>query len=132
MSGNQSKYLRQCLGFTLIELLVVMVVIAVLLTMVYPKYFGSIDKSKEAVLQQDLNIMRDAIDKYFGDTGKYPMSLNDLVDKKYIKKIPVDPITQSADTWIIITSTDISKGKVYDIKSGSGNISLSGEAYSNW
>lgn len=119
-------------AFTLIELLVVMAVIAVLLTIALPKYFGSIEKSKEAALRQDLSIVRDSIDKYFGDTGKYPMSLEDLATKHYLKKIPIDPMTESAETWQVISSPDITKGNVYDIKSGSNLNSSSGQPYSEW
>lgn len=119
-------------AFTLIELLVVMAVIAVLLTIALPKYFGSVEKSKEAALRQDLSIMRDSIDKYFGDTGKYPMILEDLATKHYLKKIPIDPMTESAETWQVISSADISKGNVYDVKSGSNLNSSSGQPYSDW
>ena len=87
-------------GFTLIELLVVMAVIATLLSIVAPRYFNSIDRSREAVLRQNLSIMRDAIDKFYSDTGKYPLSLNQLVEERYIRAVPIDPMTESAQTWI--------------------------------
>src|SRR5579871_1479605 len=93
---------RRDRGFTLVELLVVMAIIATLLSIVAPKYFNSLDRSKETVLRQDLNVMRDAIDKFSSDTGKYPGDLAELVEKRYLRAIPVDPLTESADTWIAI------------------------------
>ena len=137
MNGRFKPTVPLCMGtvfagFTLIELLVVMAVIAILLTIAMPKYFSSIDKSKEAALREDLNIMRDAIDKYYGDSGKYPMNLQDLADKSYLKKIPIDPITESAETWVAVPPQDFAKGNVFDVKSGSNLKSLNGQLYSEW
>ena len=87
---------RNRAGFTLIELLVVMAIIATLLTIATPRYTGSLDRSKEVVLKQSLGVMRDAIDKFHGDSGHYPESLEELVTKRYLRKLPVDPITDSA------------------------------------
>ena len=120
------------LGFTLIELLVVLAVIALLLTIAVPRYFQSLDRSKEAVLKQDLSIMRDAIDKYYGDTGKYPDALEDLVSKKYLRNIPVDPITDSATTWQIEPPQDAALGSVYDVHSGASGTGKDGSAYGSW
>jgi general secretion pathway protein G len=106
-------------GFTLIELLVVMAVIATLLTLALPRYFGSIDKSKEAVLKENLFQLRDAISRYHADKGKYPDTLEALASDKYLRKVPLDPITESATTWIVIPPEDRQKGGVYDVKSGS-------------
>jgi general secretion pathway protein G len=119
-------------GFTLIELLVVMAVIALLLTIAVPRYFHSVDRSKEAVLRQDLATMRDAIDKYYGDTGKYPDVLEDLVSKKYLRNIPVDPITGSATTWVVVPPQGEAQGGVYDVKSGAPGNGKDGSAYSSW
>lgn len=119
-------------AFTLIELLVVMAIIATLLTIAVPRYFHSIDKSKEAVLREDLNTMRDALDKYYSDNGKYPEALDDLVTKRYLRKIPVDPMTESAATWVIVPPEDPEKGAVYDIKSGATGESKEGGKYSEW
>src|SRR6476620_1199846 len=88
-------------GFTLVELLVVMAIIATLLTLAVPRFFGSVDKSKEAVLKQDLATLRDSVDKYYGDIGRYPDSLDDLVSKRYLRNVPVDPITESNTTWVL-------------------------------
>ena len=119
-------------GFTLVELLVVMAIIATLLTLAVPRYFGSIERSKEAVLRQDLATLRDTIDKYHGDTGRYPESLEDLVTKKYLRSIPRDPLTESAATWIVIAPEDLAKGMVYNVKSGAPGNAADGSAYADW
>lgn len=125
---------RRCTGngFTLIELLVVMAIIATLLSLTAPRYFRSVDKSRETALQSDLNGMRDAIDKYYGDNGKYPDSLNDLVAKKYIRIIPPDPITGSSQTWVVIAPEAPKQGGVFDIKSGAAGNAMDGTPYSQW
>ena len=119
-------------AFTLIELLVVMAIIAVLLTLAVPRYFGSMDKSKEAVLKEDLFQLRDAIGKYYGDKGKYPESLEALATEKYLRKVPVDPITESATTWVVVAPEDPQKGAVYDVKSGAQGKASDGSVYSEW
>lgn len=119
-------------GFTLIELLVVMAIIAMLLSLAAPRYFGSVDKSKEAVLHQNLAMTRQALDKFFGDNGKYPDSLDDLVTKKYLRSLPVDPFTGSASTWTVVPPDGADKGGVFDIKSGSPDKGMDGTAYKDW
>jgi general secretion pathway protein G len=117
-------------GFTLIELLVVMAIIALLLTLAAPRYFQSVQRSREAVLKEDLHLMRDAIDKHYADTGKYPANLEELVTKKYLRRIPVDPITESATTWIIVDPPDKPGAQaVYDVRSGATGKSLGGTPY---
>lgn len=123
---------KQKSGFTLIELLVVMAIIATLLTIAVPRYFGQIDKAKEAVLRENLSAIRDSIDKHHGDTGKYPATLDDLVTSKYFRKIPIDPITDSAATWVLIPPEDTSLGGVYDVRSGSADKAIDGSFYSAW
>lgn len=112
-------------GFTLIELIVVMAIIATLLTIALPRYFGSVDRSKEVTLRQSLNVMREAIDKFNADNGRYPEKLEDLVEKRYIRAIPVDPITESVETWVIVPVPGaMAQGAVYDVRSGAqGNTS---------
>ena len=119
-------------AFTLIELLVVMAIIAVLLTIALPRYFHSLDKAREAVLKADLGQMRVAIDQYHADRGKYPDRLEDLVDKKYLRSIPPDPITESTSTWVVIPPSDSDLGQVYDIKSGAQGAALDGSQYGDW
>lgn len=119
-------------GFTLIELIVVFLIIAILLTLALPRYFSSIDRSKEAVLKENLFQMRDAIGKYYGDKGKYPESLEALVSDKYLRKLPVDPLTESATTWVVVPPQDTEKSGVYDIKSGAEGKAADGTAFSEW
>jgi general secretion pathway protein G len=116
-------------GFTLIELLVVMAIIATLLSVVAPRYFGSVQRARETVLREDLDIMRDAIDKHFSDRGRYPDKLSDLVTGRYVRKIPVDPITQRADTWKVVPPADVNLGGMFDVKSGASGKALDGTPY---
>jgi general secretion pathway protein G len=119
-------------GFTLIELLVVMVLISLLLSIAIPTYFGHVDKAKETVLRQDLAQMRDAIDKYFADIGRYPDSLEEMVTRRYMRKVPVDPITERADSWQVVAPERKELGKVYDVKSGASGRARDGSDYASW
>jgi general secretion pathway protein G len=119
-------------GFTLIELLVVLAIVALLLTIAVPRYFGSLDRSREAVLKEDLFQMRDAIGKYYGDKGKYPESLETLASERYLRKIPVDPMTESATTWVpVAPADDRGTGGVSDVKSGAQGKTADGTAYAD-
>ena len=129
---DKNSGIQRTPGFTLIELLVVMAIIAILVSIATPRYFNSVEKSKEVVLKQDLSTMRDAIDKYYGDSGKYPDSLDDLVTKKYLRKLPVDPITDRADTWVVVPPEDAEKGGVFDLHSGAPGNGRDGTPYSAW
>lgn len=119
-------------GFTLIELLTVMAIIAILLTIAVPRYFSSVERSKEITLRQDLNVMRDAIDKFQGDTGVLPETLDELVSKKYLRAVPIDPITESAATWQIVPPEDAKKTGVYDVKSGATGRASDGSSFQDW
>jgi general secretion pathway protein G len=119
-------------GFTLIELLVVMAIIGVLLTIAVPRYFTSLDRSKEVVLKENLYQMRDAIGKYYADKGKYPESLAALETDKYLRKVPLDPITESTTTWLIVAPEDPQKGGVFDVRSGAQGKALDGTEFSTW
>jgi general secretion pathway protein G len=119
-------------GFTLIELLVVLAVIATLLTLALPRYFSSLEKSREAVLRQDLAQLRETLDKYYGDKGKYPDALDELVNSKYLRSMPVDPITDSNATWVSIPPDLPEMGGVYDVKSGAQGIARDGTEYQSW
>jgi general secretion pathway protein G len=106
-------------AFTLIELIIVLAILALLLTIAVPRYFAHVEHAKEATLKQDLAVMRDAIDKFHGDKGRYPDSLEELAALRYIRSVPVDPITDSVSTWKVVPPTDSeAKGAVYDVKSG--------------
>lgn len=138
-SGNQ-KLMKRILninrhntGFTLIEILVVLAIIATLLSLVTPRYFDAIERSKETTLKHDLSIMRDAIDKFYSDKNTYPATLDDLVAHKYLRAIPEDPITESALSWVITPPPDMnSGGDVYDIHSGAETMALDGTFYADW
>lgn len=119
-------------GFTLIELLVVLAIIATLLSLAAPRYTGSVDKAKESVLKENLATLREAIDKHYGDIGKYPATLNDLVTKRYLRRVPVDPITDSATSWVVLPPADPQKGAVFDVKSSAPGKSRDGTAYASW
>lgn len=120
-------------GFTLIEVLVVMAIIATLLSFVAPRYFETIDRSREATLRHDLSVMRDAIDKFYSDTGVFPDNIDDLVQHKYLRAIPKDPVTDTADTWILISPSDPgARGAMSDIHSGASGIASDGSQYADW
>jgi general secretion pathway protein G len=119
-------------GFTLIELLCVMAIIATLLTVAVPRYFKSLQRSREAVLQQDLTTMREAIDKFYGDTGKHPASLAVLVEKRYLRAIPIDPITRTNDKWALVPADEPDDTGVKDVHSGADGAGENGVAYAAW
>lgn len=120
-------------GFTLIELLVVMAVIATLLTIAVPRYFQHLDRAREASLRESLAVMRDAIDKFHGDTGRYPEALDELVSKRYLRKIPPDPITESSETWVAIAPPDEpGQLKLWDVRSGAEGRGANGSDYATW
>lgn len=119
-------------GFTLIELLVVMAIIAMLITLAIPRYFHSVDKARDTVLKENLVRTRDALDKYYGDNGRYPDDLAALVTKKYLRALPYDPITESTTTWIVVPPENPDKGGVYDLKSGAPGVAADGSKYQDW
>ena len=124
--------IRSTRGFTLIELVVVMSLIVLLATIGLSAYQSSVRRGREAVLREDLFRMRDAIDQYYADKGKYPESLDALASEKYLRSLPVDPITESNATWVIVPPDDPKKGAVYDIKSGAQGNASDGKPYSEW
>ena len=119
-------------GFTLIELLIVLAIVAVLLTIAVPRYYASLDRSKEAVLKENLYQLRDAIGKYYADKGKYPQTLESLASDKYLRKVPLDPITDSASTWLVVSPDDPQKTGVFDVRSGAPGKALDGSEFSTW
>ena len=120
---------RRSRGFTLIELLVVMAIIATLLAIAVPRYFLSLERAKEATLRQDLAVMRDAIDKYAGDTGRFPDTLQELVDKRYLRALPEDPITRSRETWTTTNSGDGDTPGINDVHSGAEGNATDGRPF---
>jgi general secretion pathway protein G len=114
------------LGFTLIELIVVLAVVALLITLAMPRYLQSVERAKEAVLAENLQTMRRVIDQFYGDTGRYPESLEELVERKYLRAVPIDPIMERPDTWVLIAPLDDAKGRVYDVKSSAAGSTADG------
>ena len=119
-------------GFTLIELLVVLAIVAMLLTLSVPRYFQSVDASREAVLRENLRAVRETLDKFKADTGRYPDTLDELVERKYLRAVPIDPLTESNATWVLIAPTDGSKGEVYDVRSGAPGQGRDGRSFGEW
>lgn len=122
---------RRARGFTLVELLLVLFVVAMLASLVAPMVTSSIQRARESTLREDLRVLRKAIDDYYGDTGKYPESLETLAEKRYIRKVPVDPITDRADSWIAVRGEDTNSG-VMDVRSGSDEQAADGSRYQDW
>lgn len=134
---KQGKFKAIKRGFTLVELMVVMAIIALLMALALPRYFNHLASSRETILKQDLAVMRDAIDKYHADRGRYPNSLDELVSARYLRALPVDPITERNDTWQAVAPSaneagESETGELYDIKSGAPGTARDGSAYADW
>lgn len=119
-------------GFTLIELLVVLAILATLLTLAAPRYFDSLERAKEAALRTDLRLLREAIDKHKSDTGRLPATLQELAQARYLRSVPVDPITDRGDTWVIVPPPDGTTSGVFDVRSGAPGAARDGTAYAGW
>jgi general secretion pathway protein G len=124
-------------GFTLVELMVVMLIIGVLAAIAIPSYVASVKNAKEAVLKEDLHVMRNANDSYTMDKQKAPQSMDDLVQSGYLREIPKDPMTHSSETWVTATddtleSIDQTEPGINDVHSGSQEVGTDGQAYSTW
>ncbi|HLO61618.1 MAG TPA: prepilin-type N-terminal cleavage/methylation domain-containing protein [Azonexus sp.] len=133
MTGDLRPARRRA-GFTLIELLVSMAIVALLLALAVPRYFGRVEQAKETVLRENLHQMREAIDKFYGDNGRYPASLQELVARKYLRRIPPDPITDSNTSWVVAAPAgpQAGQGSVFDVHSGAPGKGKDGTPYSSW
>lgn len=137
-SGNSSKMMtRRQAGYTLIEIMIVMTIILIIVGIAVPMYQKSLVRAKEAVLKNNLFTLRTVIDEYTYDKQKAPQSLNDLVTEQYLRTIPIDPMTGSADTWQVVmedalTSVNQTEPGIFDVRSGSEGKSLDGTAYAEW
>ncbi|HEX3436093.1 MAG TPA: type II secretion system protein [Pseudacidobacterium sp.] len=134
---QRGKAIRRESGFTLIELMIVMLIIGVLAAVAIPIYLRSLQAAREAVLKEDLHVMRQAIDSYTMDKEKGPQSLDDLVQGGYLKEIPNDPMTHSNSTWATqmddsLQSVDQTEPGINDVHSGSDQVGTNGQPYSSW
>jgi general secretion pathway protein G len=107
-------------------------IVALLLTLAVPRFFPSIDGAKETILADNLRNTRAVIDQYYSDTGRYPDSLEQLVEKKYLRSVPLDPVAESTTSWIVVAPEDGSKGAVYSIRSGAPGNDRSGKPFADW
>lgn len=119
-------------GYTLVELMVVVTIIGTLASIAQPSLQKTIIRARESSLRQSLFVMRDCIDQYYSDRGKYPDALEELVSNRYLRTIPGDPFTKSSSTWIVVPPEDDSAGAVYDVRSGSDLVALDGTPYNEW
>lgn len=116
-------------GFTLIELLVVLSIVALLSTMAAPRYFRSLEVSKEGILANNLRMTRETIDRFYGDQGRYPNSLDELVERQYLRSLPYDTIVESTTNWIIVPPRNNAEGQVFDIRSSATGVASDGKAF---
>jgi general secretion pathway protein G len=119
-------------GFTLIELLIVLAIVATLLTIAVPSYFASLDNARETALKKSLSVMRSAIDQYQSDKGKYPENLQELVNARYLRNIPADPITGTTDQWVMEASTEAGQPGMRDVHSNAPGNAKDGTTYASW
>jgi general secretion pathway protein G len=132
MHGFMPRTSSDC-GFTLIDLLVVMAALGLLLSIAAPRYAEHVDRAREAVLHQNLLGARDAIDKFMGDRGRYPKDLQELVTAHYLRQVPLDPVTDRADTWILVPPDGQEPGTaVYNVRSGAQGNAHDGTSYASW
>jgi len=119
-------------GFTLIEMLVVLSIVALLLTLATPRYFGSLEKSREVALKENLRVMRVTIDKFYGDKGRYPDALQELVEAGYLREVPMDPVTESVSSWVAVPPKQSDQQGVADVRSGAPGQSRDGIAFASF
>lgn len=128
--GNSQTY-----GFTLIELLLVLLLITLLASLVAPVVIGGIQRARESTLKEDLQVFRKSIDDYYADTGTYPTTIDELVQKRYIRRVPIDPITEKRETWVFIRTEEDKSGKsggIIDVRSGSKERANDGSYFKDW
>ena len=119
-------------GFTLVELLVVLAIVALLLSIAVPRYVNRVERSKETMLRANLALTRHLLDQFYEDNGKYPDALDDLVNNKYMRRLPIDPVTGSSSTWILVPPPEPAQGAVFDVHSGATGNGLDGTPYGEW
>jgi len=133
-SSSLSPHALDERGFTFIEIMIVLAVIGILLSLAQPSFSTSVHRAREATLQEDLFIFRDVIDQYYADHEEYPPTLEALVEARYLRKIPKDPMTGFDTTWILvyITNEEGEEQGIFDVKSGSDQVSLDGSRHDSW
>jgi general secretion pathway protein G len=124
--------MRAARGFTLIELLVVMAALGLLLSIAAPRYIEHVDRSRDVVLKQNLAGLRDAIDKFYADRARYPKDLQELVQQRYLRQVPLDPVTDRIDSWVLVPPNGQSGGAVFDVRSGAPGRARDGSVYASW
>lgn len=118
-------------GFTVIELLVVLAAIGLLLGLAAPRYVQHLQTAREVALRENLRQIRDAIDKFYGDQARYPAGLDELVAKRYLRALPVDPVTERPDTWVRV-APPTGDGALFDVRSGAPGTARDGSNYASW
>jgi general secretion pathway protein G len=131
-SGMAERKVHHRAGFTLIELLVVLAVLALLASIVTPMYLDRIDEARETVLRQNLLGLRQSIDQFYRDKGRYPTRLAELVEQRYIRALPQDPITQQTDSWVVLPEKPGQADSVFDVKSGAVGRAKDGTEFNQW
>ena len=116
-------------GFTLIELLVVLAIVALLSSIALPRYFASVDKARETALRENLRTLRVSLDRFRADKGRWPKTLDEMVEQKYMPRVPVDAITELASSWVLVPSEQAEEEGVADVKSGAQGATRDGQAY---
>jgi len=129
--GLRANGLGKQRAFTLIELLVVMAALALLLSIAAPRYVEHVDRARDAVLKQNLTSMREAIDKFYADRSRYPADLQELVKQRYLREIPLDPVTDRTDTWVAVPPQGQDSG-LADVRSGANGSAGKGGSYASW
>lgn len=129
MTPHLPRPLTRAWGFTLIEMLVVLAIVALLLSVATPRYFGSLEKGREVALQENLRVLRVTLDKFHADKGRYPDTLDELVEARYLREVPLDPITESATTWVLVPPKEPGQQGVADVKSGASGSARDGRRF---